>query len=80
MHQAGFGASHIYGVGIDIDDKNSNIMVINLDQPSFGMARENLIKGIRDVNVQHYFTYMKDTAVLFGADPTRADRELKEVK
>jgi membrane metallo-endopeptidase-like protein 1 len=53
---------------------------IFLDQPSLGLDREFLVKGWDEKYVQHYFTYMKETAKLFGADlqNERTDKELKD--
>lgn len=37
-----------------------------------------MVKGITDKVVAAYYSYMVDMAVLFGADRTKAETELKE--
>ena len=52
---------------------------MSLDQPGLGMSREYLMKGLEDGDVQAYFTYMKDVALLLGASQEAVDTELLEV-
>lgn len=49
-----------------------------LDQAALGLSREYLSKGFDEKIVQAYYKYMVDIAVILGADPDRARRELKE--
>lgn len=53
-------------------------MHFQIDQPSFGLSREFLIKGIEDKIVKAYYDYMVDTAVIYGADRAVAETELLE--
>ena len=57
---------------------NSTWRTISFDQPSLSLDREFLLDGLKNEYVRHYFSLMKRTAMLFGADPVRADEELKE--
>lgn len=50
-----------------------------MDQPSPGISREFLIKGLDDKLVQAYHSYQIDTAVLYGAEKEDAEKEMKEV-
>ena len=50
------------------DDRNTSWNVISFDQASLGLTREYLIKGFDDDNVQVYYKFMVETAVLLGAD------------
>lgn len=43
-----------------------------------GLRREFLTKGLDDKLVRAYYEYMVDIAVLFGADKSRATKELRE--
>lgn len=43
-----------------------------------GLSREYLSKGFEDKIVKAYYEYMVDMAVIYGADRSRAERELKE--
>ena len=52
---------------------------MDLDQPGTGMSREYLMKGLEDKDVQAYFDYMKDVALLLGADKISVDTEMLEV-
>lgn len=49
-----------------------------LDQPSLGLSREYLIKGLSDKLVEAYHNYQVDTALIYGADETAAKKEMKE--
>ena len=47
-------------------------------QASLGMSREYLVNGIEDEDVNSYYNYMVNVAVLLGADRVTAERELRE--
>ena len=51
---------------------------MEVDQFSPGLSREYLIKGFEDKDVQAYYNYMVNLAVLLGADRPRAEEEMKE--
>ena len=59
---------------------NSNIekYILQIDQVPLSLDREYLMKGLSDKIVDAYYRYMVDTAVILGADKTRAEEELKE--
>ena len=78
LNVEGFSINSIMSHYIGTDDKNNSYRVIKLDQPSLGMDREYLIQGFEDDDVQHYYRYMIDTAVVLGADEAKAKQELKE--
>lgn len=54
------------------------INYFQLDQAALGLSREYLSKGFDEKIVQAYYKYMVDIAVILGADPDRAGKELKE--
>ena len=59
--------------------RDSTKRSIFLDQPSFGLSREFLVKGLDAPFVKHYFAYMRSVAELLGAPQNeRTERELKE--
>ena len=59
--------------------RDSTKRSIFLDQPSFGLSREFLVKGLDAPFVKHYFAYMRAVAELLGAPQNeRTERELKE--
>ena len=43
------------------------------------MDREYLVKGFDDPNVQAYYNYQVDAAVIFGADRFNAELEMKDI-
>jgi len=49
-----------------------------VDSASLGIEQTYLAKGIHDKNVDIYYRYMVDIAVLFGADRQRAIKEMGE--
>ena len=74
----GFEKDHLIEFAISIDDKNTSWRIISLDQADLGMSREYLIQGFDDKDVQFYYRFMLETAILFGAKPDRAKEEMKE--
>ena len=78
ISRAGFESNSLISIDIDADSKNASRRVITIDQASLGMSREYLIKGFEDSDVQHYYKYMVDSAVLLGAEYESALNELKE--
>ena len=79
LNEAGFGKNYLVAVSVGTDDKDSSSRKIHMDKPSLGMSREYLVKGLEDKDVQSYFTYMKEMAVLFGASQEKAESELRAV-
>jgi len=75
----GFSVDYIIDFSVSTDLKNSSWRAMSLDQPGLGMSREYLMKGLEDGDVQAYFTYMKDVALLLGASQEAVDTELLEV-
>lgn len=78
MNEAGLGIDSIVGLSLGADDKNASFRVLGLDQATPSLSREYLVKGFDDKDVQYYYRYMVDTAVLLGADQDYAERELKD--
>lgn len=54
-------------------------MYLQFDEPTLGLSREFLLRGLGDSVVQAYFEYMVDLAIIFGADGDRAKEELLDV-
>lgn len=78
FRKLGYSTDYILDFSIETDPKNSTKRIIDVDQTSLGMSREYLIKGINDTVVQAYFSYMVDMAVLYGAEKTKAQSEMRE--
>ncbi|XP_045472319.1 neprilysin-2-like isoform X1 [Harmonia axyridis] len=74
----GYSVDYLIDFSVGIDLKNSTRRIIDLDQASFGLRREFLTRGLSDKLVRAYYDYMVDIAVLFGAEKTRASKELEE--
>ena len=64
--------------GIGSDLKNTERRMMQVDQFSPGLSREYLIKGFEDKDVQAYYNFMVNMAVLLGAVRPRAEQEMKE--
>jgi len=73
----GLGISDIITQYVGQDKKNNSYRVLKLDQPSLGLSREYLIKGFNDTDVQHYYTYMVESAKLMGAKEEKARLDMK---
>lgn len=54
------------------------MLILQIDQTSLELSREYLIKGMDDKDVKAYYNFMVDNAVIFGANRTRAEAELKD--
>ena len=52
--------------------------IFQIDQMILPIQREQLVEGMNDSTAAAYYKYMVDTAVILGADKTRAEKELKE--
>ncbi|XP_055296722.1 neprilysin-2-like [Sitodiplosis mosellana] len=78
FRKVGYSTDHIFSFSIDVDLKNSATQIIYIDQAALGLDQEYLIKGLDDDIVKAYYEYMVDIAVIYGADRSRANRELKE--
>uniref|UniRef100_A0A1B0DA99 Peptidase M13 N-terminal domain-containing protein n=1 Tax=Phlebotomus papatasi TaxID=29031 RepID=A0A1B0DA99_PHLPP len=74
----GYSVDYILDFSVGIDLKKSTQRTIDLDQSALGLSREYLIKGLDDKIVQAYYSYMVDLAVIYGAERSRAEKELKE--
>jgi predicted metalloendopeptidase len=78
MNRAGFGTDFLITTSISVDSIDSSRRVLVLDQAALGLSREYLVLRIKSKDVQHYFKYMVDTAVLLGADRKVAEKELEQ--
>ena len=67
MESAGLN-SHIFAsLSVETDLRDSGWRVIYLDQPSLGLSREHLVKGLdNSPQVAAYLQFMVDTAMLLG--------------
>lgn len=54
------------------------MFIFQIDEPSRELGREYLINGLDDRAVKAYYSFMVDNAVIFGANKSRAEVELKE--
>ena len=64
---------------VTADLKNSSWRVLDLDQPTLGIAREYLVSGLQHTEVAAYLAYMVDVATMLGADRQQAEVEMLEV-
>jgi len=74
----GYSVDYMVDFSVTTDLKNSSYRILDLDQPGLGMSREYLMKGLEDPDVQAYFTYMKDVALLMGADEAETEKQMLE--
>lgn len=62
-----------------IHDTMHKLFLLQIDQPSLGIDRDYLIKGTSSDIVQAYHEYQIDTAVIYGAERSFAESEMKDV-
>jgi len=74
----GYSVDYLVDFSVTTDLKNSSWRILDLDQPGLGMSREYLMKGLEDKDVLAYFNYMKDVAILLGADKATSDKQMLE--
>lgn len=74
----GYSVDYLVDFSVTTNLKNSSWRVLDLDQPSLGMAREYLMKGLDDEDVKAYYNYMTDVAQMLGADRTEAEIQMLE--
>ncbi|XP_062574044.1 neprilysin-1-like [Saccostrea cucullata] len=62
------------------DSKNPTKNILYIDQPALGLPdRDYFLKGRDDHKLKAYETYATKMAVIFGADPTTAENDMKEI-
>ncbi|KAL5013750.1 hypothetical protein ScPMuIL_008020 [Solemya velum] len=65
---------------VSADDKNSEVNIIQLDQPDLGMpSRDYYLKGWEDESVRVYQEFAIDVALVFGANETAAEEEMRDM-
>lgn len=78
LRKVGFGHNIFLSVSIGPDIRNNTRHIVDLDQASLGMPDRNyLLKGMEDPLVSAYYQLMVDSAVLLGANKTKAEEEMK---
>jgi len=78
FRENGYSVDYLVDFSVTTDLKNSSWRILDLDQPGLGMAREYLMKGLDDPDVQAYQEYMQDVALLLGADKDTVIGDIKE--
>lgn len=78
FRENGYSVDYLVDFSVTTDLKNSSWRILDLDQPGLGMAREYLMKGLEDPDVQAYQEYMQDVALLLGADKDTVINDIKE--
>lgn len=71
--------SQLFSFMIGIDSKSSTKKIIEVDQPGLGIPQKYLLTGLDDPNVEIYYNYMVDIAVIFGADLDEVESEMLDV-
>ncbi|ESO99463.1 hypothetical protein LOTGIDRAFT_158548 [Lottia gigantea] len=62
---------------VSADDKNSEVNIIQLDQPDLGMpSRDYYLKGRHHNTVLEYENFAREVAELFGANKSIAERDI----
>ncbi|XP_037075869.1 neprilysin-2-like [Pollicipes pollicipes] len=73
----GYSDSHMFSFSVSADVKNYSRRHISLGDTSLGLGRKYLIKGFNDSDVQAYYNFMVEMALLMGAEPERAKQEME---
>ncbi|XP_031626240.1 neprilysin-2-like isoform X3 [Contarinia nasturtii] len=78
MREVGLTTNYLLSTSIGAHLKNSSTRSLRVDQPEFGLAREFLLNE-KDPMLQHYYDYMVDISIIFGANVTTAPYEILNV-
>lgn len=62
----------------DITIKNYLYCLCQVDRPELGLSQEFLVVGLEHPFVKAYLDFMVDAAVIFGANRTDAEIELRD--
>ena len=76
--EKGFDLDGLIDIRIAIDTKNTTKRIIQIDEPTLGLSREYLVKGLEDNDVKAYLKYMVDIAVFLGASERTASDEMMD--
>lgn len=68
MFDHGFSINAVINVYITINATNTNQRIIEINQAALSVDREHFMRGLRSHIVKAYFSYMVDTALMFGAE------------
>uniref|UniRef100_A0A646QC39 Neprilysin n=1 Tax=Hemiscolopendra marginata TaxID=943146 RepID=A0A646QC39_9MYRI len=81
LKNEGFGGNlFIFDLYIPIDVKNTSRLVIELDEPTFGIKnRAYLLEGLNNTLVRAYLALMVDVAKALGANSETVEEEMNQV-
>ena len=79
LRQLGLSPNYIVDVSVASDLRDSSRRVISLDQPSLGLAREQLMQGREHPTIRAAAKYMIDIARMLGADQRTVREEVDKV-
>ena len=79
LRQLGLSPNYIVDVSVASDLRDSRNRVISLDQPSLGLAREQLMQGRDHPTIRAAAKYMIDIARMLGADQRTVREEVDKV-
>ncbi|KAF2888699.1 hypothetical protein ILUMI_17474, partial [Ignelater luminosus] len=78
FRRLGIPSSNIVYAVVTINSLNSSQLIIEIDGGTLGLDREYLIQGTENEVVEAYYEYLVDLAVIFGADKSIAEKEIKD--
>ena len=79
LREIGLSPNYIVDVSVASDLRESSRRVISLDQPSLGLAREQLMQGKDHPTIRAATKYMIDIARMLGADQRTVREEVEKV-
>ncbi|KAG8183509.1 hypothetical protein JTE90_003859 [Oedothorax gibbosus] len=79
FRKLGYSHDILMDLSVTADYRNNTKHIIDLDQTSLGVPdRTYLVRGLNDTTTAAYFKLMVGAAKKLGADPQKAEKELKE--
>lgn len=79
FYENGFFSRGIFTTKMVLNPSNTSQYLIQISLPKLGIKDKYLLPGFRGSIVKAYHKYMTQVAVIFGANRTQAQLELKEV-
>lgn len=77
--ELGLGLDYFMKISIEPDLQNVGKRFITIGEPGLGVSDQLLKRGLNEPIVNAYYEFMVETAVLMGADRTRAKKEMLDV-
>ncbi|XP_035217683.1 neprilysin-2-like [Stegodyphus dumicola] len=78
LRKMGYSHDTLMKLDVTMVPNHTSPYIVTLDQPSLGLDRQFLVKGLKDITTYRYFQLMVAAANALGADKATSEEELKK--